>query len=443
MTQIPAQGAIADRPAALLGDIRRFIEGVSTRRLDNGLDVHVASDRRSPLVACAVAYRAGTRDEDPAYGGVAHFLEHMMFKGAERFGAGEIDRLTQAAGGVNNAFTSHDSTLYYFTFAADRWRLALDIESDRMAGLNLAAEDVEAERQVIHEEISMYEGEPWDMLLRGVQAAAFGRHPYGRPILGTRATLDAIGAEQLRQFHRRFYRPSNAAVVVVGDVDVDAAHAAIAERFTLPSPPAPERPSPPAAERGARRVERHQGELARLEVALPTPPVTDPDHAVLRLLCSVLTLGRSSRLHRLLVDDQQLALWVSADAQQTLDPGVLGMTAEAVPGRDPGRLEAGILDALRELVDEPPSSAELARARQLMMADWLFGHERLEQRAFLLGGASALADLALPVRSMERLLNATPDELLRVAGRYLRPERAVIGWSWPEAGDADDGEPDR
>ncbi|MEM8996746.1 MAG: pitrilysin family protein [Acidobacteriota bacterium] len=436
MTSSPSRRLVADRPAAALADIERFFDGVSSRRLDNGLDVHVAADSRSPLAACAIAYRAGTRDEDPAVGGVAHFLEHMMFKGSERFGAGEIDRLTQAAGGVNNAYTSHDTTLYYFTFAADRWHLALDIEADRMAGLTLDPDEVEAERQVIHEEISMYEGEPWDMLLQSVQATVFGEHPYGRPVLGTRASLDAITAETLRDFHGRYYRPSNGAVVVVGDVDIDAAHAAVAERFDSPPPPppAPTRATAPLEPIVRRRLERRQGELARLEVAFRSPPVTDRGHAPLRLLCAALTLGRSSRLHRRLVDELQLALWVSADIQETVEPGLLSITAELVPGQDAERLEREILAAVKALGDEPPGAGELDRVRQLVMADWLFGHERLEHRAFLLGGMAAFGDLSLPVRSMRRLLGASRDDLLEIARRTFGPGGAVIGWSWPVEG---------
>ena len=420
------------RAAEALGDIERWLDGVSTRRLGNGLEVIVSPDSRSPLVATAVAYRAGTRDEAEGLGGTAHFLEHMMFKGSGRYAAGEIDRLTQSAGGMNNAFTSHDSTLYYFTFAADRWRLALDIESDRMAGLLLDPDEVNSERQVIHEEISMYEGEPWDMLLQEMRAACFDRHPYGRPVLGTRAELDAIDESALAAFHARFYRPQHAVVVVVGDVEIEAAHGAVAEAFDLPAGAAADRPKLSATSWTAGRLERQQGELARLEIALPAPAAQDAEHVPLRLLCSVLTLGRSSRLHRRLVDDEQLVLWISADVQETLAPGLVSITTELVPGADPARVEAEIFAALERLRSAPPELEELQRVRQVMLSDWLFGHERLDQRAFLLGGAATLADLGLPVRSLKRLLATRQDELLEAARRYFAPDQAAVGWSRPE-----------
>src|ERR1700710_1679103 len=195
-------------------------------RLDNGLTVCLLANAQAPIVTSAIFYRAGTREEPAGHGGVAHFLEHMMFKGSKRFGPGEIDRLTQKLGGVNNAFTSHDSTAYYFNFAADRWTEALAIEADRMGGLTLDPDQVASERQVILEEIAMYDSEPWDALEMAVQGRLYGPHAYGHPVLGTKEELLVTGVEELRDFHRRFYRPDNAILVVAGDID-DSALAAI------------------------------------------------------------------------------------------------------------------------------------------------------------------------------------------------------------------------
>jgi zinc protease len=168
----PATPAIAALPGGSCIPGRRQLA-----RLGNGLTVCVLENRQAPVVTTAISYRAGTRDEPPGHGGVAHFLEHMMFKGAARFGPGEIDRRTQALGGSNNAFTSHDATTYYFSFAADRWTEALAIEADRMGGLSLDPKQVASERRVIREEIAMYDSEPWDALEVAVQARLFRGHP--------------------------------------------------------------------------------------------------------------------------------------------------------------------------------------------------------------------------------------------------------------------------
>ena len=420
-------------------DLRNVLPQPRIRRLENGLTLCVIENRRVPVVATAVIYRAGTRDESPGLGGTAHFLEHMMFKGSESYGAGDIDHLTRALGGSNNAFTSHDSTLYYFTFAADRWHRALDIEVDRMAGLILDPDEVASERQVVLEEIAMYEGEPWDALDRAVTSTFFAPHAYGRPVLGTREELHAIDAGVLRDFHRRLYRPSNAVLVVAGDVQeavddiVDEAFAGLGETAGDPAHDGDfASPSRQEGHQELRRLERRQGEVPRMLLTFGSPAATDVDHADLMLLVSVLGNGRSSRLHRALVDEGQLCVWASAELHETLDPGAVAVALEVVPGVEPARVEAEVLEQIDRLRREGPSAAEVARAKRIIVADWVFAHEKVFQQAFLAGTALALFDLEHPWRYFERLLSAEVDRLEEVAERYLRPEAGgVLGWSLP------------
>lgn len=434
----PLGGRAGHRSAELasLDAVGERIRRADIRRLENGMVVGVLPWRRAPVVASSLAYRVGAREEPAGQGGTAHFLEHMMFKGSERFPVGEIDRQTRALGGSNNAFTSHDLTLYYFTFAADRWQTALDIELDRMTALRLDPAEVESERQVILEELSMYRGEPWDALDEAVQKAFFVDHPYGRPVIGSRAEIEAIDARLLDTFHQRYYRPGGAVLTVVGDVDPEAAHAAVARRFADLPAGNPERATPrPDDGLGARqRLERRHGELARLMIALPAPAGDHPDHPLVRLLLAVLGSGRSCRLHRALVDEGQLCMWVSCDVQDTLDPSMATIATELVPGVEPERVEAEILRQLDRLLEQPPSVEEIARAQRMIFADWVFGHERVNHQSFLLSNALALFDLDFPTRYLERLLGATPEDLLRVAGELLDDERrSLIGWSLPSA----------
>ncbi len=416
-----------------------MIPQAELHRLENGLKVILVPSRRAPVVAHAIAYGAGARDETAGHGGTAHFLEHMMFKGSAEFGAGEIDRLTQDLGGSNNAFTNHDLTLYYFSFAADRWTLALDIELDRMASVLLDPHELDSERRVILEEISMYESEPWDALDQAVHRELFPEHPYGRSVLGTRDELAQIDREVLAAFHGRLYRPENAVLSIVGDMDPQRALAEVQERFgKIPAEPGAGRASERAIDKaghrqGSSRVERVQGELSRMLVALPSPAGSSPDHAILRLLLAVLGSGRSSRLHRALVDEGQRCVWVSTDVQETLDAGVTMIAAEALPGVEPGEIENSVRLELARLRAEPPTAEELARARRMEVADWLFGHERVNQMAFLAATACTLFDLDHPMRYMDTLLEARPEDLLRVAQLYLDPEiSSVFGWSLPE-----------
>jgi zinc protease len=424
----------AGLPAAAARILPHLPAEPRVERLDNGLVVCLLSNRRAPVVTTALIYRAGTRDEEPGRGGTAHFLEHMMFKGSARYGPGEIDRVTLALGGANNAYTSHDDTIYFFDFAPDRWAAALAIEADRMAGLVLDADEVASERQVILEEIAMYEGEPWDALELAVEAAFFDGHPYSRPVLGTRDELAAVGAAELAAFHRRFYRPDNAVLVVAGDVGDEALERVAESLGRLPAGAAP-RPAWPAAAGGGglRRLERRHGEVSRLLLALPAPPGDHPDLPALRLLTGVLAGGRASRLHHALVDDGQLCSWVSADVGESVDPGFVTVAAELVPGVEPARVEEEVLAQLAALVTAAPAPAEVERAKRIALADWIFGHERVHQQAMTVGTALALFDLGLPARQLAGMLATPAEELPAVAARYLRPEAGgVVGWSLPD-----------
>ena len=403
-------------------------------RLSNGLTVCLVENHQAPIVTSALFYRAGTRDEPAGHGGVAHFLEHMMFKGSARYGPGEIDRRTQALGGVNNAFTSHDATGYYFNFASDRWTEALEIEADRMIALTLDPEQVASERQVILEEIAMYDSEPWDALETEVQAHLFPTHPYGRPVLGTKEELIATGPGDLAAFHRSLYRPDNGILVVAGDIGASVLDEVERVLGRLPSGADLRRldATAPATPDTLVRIERRKGETARLLLSLPAPAGSHPDHPVLKLLVTLLAGGRTSRLQRALVDEGQLCSWIAADLSESLDASQITVAAEVVPGVEPARVEAEVLRLLAEVLTDPPSDEELERARQIATADWVFGHERVHQQALSAGLALAVFDLEHLDRHLRGLLEAGADRLLEVASRYLRPERGgVLGWSLP------------
>jgi zinc protease len=408
---------------------------IHVERLDNGLTVALVENRQAPLVTSALFYRAGTRDEPPGHGGVAHFLEHMMFKGSARYGPGEIDRRTQALGGVNNAFTSHDVTAYYFNFASDRWTEALAVEADRMATLTLDPEEVASERQVILEEIAMYDSEPWDALEMEVQKHLFAPHPYGRAVLGTREELLVTDETVLRGFHSRFYRPDNAILVVAGDVGDEALEEVDRAMGGLPAGAERRRGflPPSVLPSSLTRIERRKGEVARMLLALPAPPGSDPEHPVLRLAVALLGGGRTSRLHRELVDEEQICVWVSADASESMDASQVTIAAEVVPGVEPAHVEARVLEHIAGLIANPPSEEELERAKQIVTADWVFGHEKVHQQALSVGLALTLFDLGHLDRHFQAMLAAGSVQVLDVASRYLRPENGgVLGWSLPK-----------
>lgn len=433
---VVAPPSSARAPWALPGE-------ATVTQLDNGLTVCLLGNRSAPVVTTALWYRAGTRDETMGEGGIAHFLEHMMFKGSAGYGPGEIDRRTQALGGTNNAFTSHDATVYHFNFAPAHWREALAIEADRMIGLTLDPDEVASERRVIQEEIAMYEAEPWDALDQRVQAARFPDHPYGLPVLGTAEGLEEIGPAELADFHRRLYRPENAVLVVAGEVGpedlvaveesfgrVAARDGGVATRQGTGGRPSEGEGAPGAA--GPRRVEQRKGEVARLMVSFPAPETSHPDHPALRVATTVLGSGRASRLHRRLVDEEQSCVWVQSDLTESVEPGSFTVAAELMPDADPARVEAAVFAEVASLADRPPDGAELERARHILQADWVLGHERVYQQALAAGFALAmLGDLDHPGRHLARGLAASPEDLAAAARRHLDPESAVVGWSLP------------
>lgn len=424
-----AEVAPPTRLASLPGELR-------VERCANGLTVALFVNRQAPVVTSALTLRAGTRDEPAPHGGVAHFLEHMMFKGGARYGPGEIDRITQALGGANNAFTSHDATTYYFNFAADRWTEALEIEVDRLSALALDPEAVASERQVILEELAMYESEPWDALEVAVHARLFGSHAYGQPVLGTRESLAATDAAALRDFHNRFYRPDNAVLVVAGDLDPDQALEAV-ERTVGALPPGAEvrRPASQAEAlpQSCERLERRKGEVARLMLALPGPAGSHPDHPALRLATILLGGSRMSRLQRALVDEEKICSWLASDLSEGLDASFLTFAAEVVPGVEPERVEERLLRLLEELFEDPPSDDEMARSHRIAHADWVFDHEKVHQQALSLGAALALFDLGHLDSYLRAVAETGRERLLAVADRYLRPARgSVLGWSLPK-----------
>ncbi len=423
-------GTLRPLPPAIPGEIE-------CRRLDNGLELCLLRNRQAPIVSCALFYRVGCRDEEPGRGGLAHFLEHMMFKGSEHYGPGDVDRRTQALGGTNNAFTSHDLTAYWFSFASDRWPEALAIEADRMRGLRLDREQVEAERRVIEEEIAMYEDEPWDALELAAMRALHPEHPYGRPILGTAAELTGEDAAALADFHRDFYRPDNAILVVAGDLDAAAA-GRVEEAFGGISRPGPARRAvaPPRYPHGLGRLERRQGEMTRLLLLLPAPSAGEPQHAEVRLLTSVLADGRASRLQRALVEEGQLCVGVTASIADSQLTSHVAIAAELIPGVDLGEVERRLFAELARLRSEPIGEDELTRAGNVFLSDWVEGVERIHQQAVAAGLAITQFDLGQPQRLLERTVALDPPALAGAAARWLDPEASgILAVCLPEGAD--------
>ena len=435
--------------------------------LDNGLRVVLLPQNGAESIVVALCYRAGSRDEEPGQGGLAHFLEHMMFKGSAAYEPGAIDRLTQGLGGTNNAFTSHDATLYHFQFERGSWQEALRIESDRMRGLSLLPAEVELEREVILEEIRMVEDDPWDALEQAVAGRVFGHHPYGRPVLGTRESLRTLDAGTLRLFHGRHYRPGRAVLVCAGGLPPDAmekidatlgsvaptdAESASGRRVSRPPAAAAGGDSgapgggtradigPPVFDPGrGGRVGLRRGETPRLLIAHPAPAPDDPEYVHLRLALAVLCSGRSSRVQRDLVEEDPLALWASMAVTGHRLGGMATVTAEAAPGVPPERLEEELSVRVEALADRSPDAGELERAKRILFADWVFMHEPIAERAMTAALEQALFRPGFSRDSFRALADATGSDVAAACAAWLSAETRVVGWSLPAARSAAPG----
>ena len=426
------------RTPAALASARKAGAKITEHRLKNGMTVLVAERHTDPVVAVMVWYRVGSRNEREHEAGVSHFLEHMMFKGSQGFGKGEIDRITTLLGGQNNAFTSCDHTAYWFELASDRWEKALEIEADRMRRLTLDAREFDAERAVVLEELAMGLDDPWRRLADVVQSSLFLRHPYRRPVIGHADALRALKVDEMRDYHRRFYHPGNATLVVCGDVGPAKALRLARKHFeSIPAGPSFESADPfrPREEQalGERRVRiEWDDEGRRLCMAWPSATVGSEDDHALDVISTLLTGGRLSRLHRRLVLDTGLATSVATQNDSRVEGGVFWVFAECASGAEPERLEAEIEAELQRLHIALVGRKELTRVRLLLEATEAYENETATDLAERLGEFATDAHWKLAVEALARTLTVDARTLRDCARRLLARDRRVVGWSVPK-----------
>ncbi len=423
---------------------------VSERRLENGLQALVLPRRGAPLVVVDLYYPVGSFDEPPGLSGLAHFVEHMLFKGTERHPKGQIDRLVTAAAGHCNAETGEDSTHYWFTFPSGRWELALTIEADRMCHARFDPREVELERRVIAEERARELSSPQGRLDQQHLAVSYLRHPYRNPILGWPEDAARIRAEDLSDFYRRHYRPDGAVLVVVGDVQADRALERISEFFGDIPPGAirGDRPSYTEPRQSGRRDFSLVGPdgVARGLLGWRTIPRGHADVAALDVLSDLLSCGRRSRLWQALVETAGLATWVEAAHATARRGGQLLIQLEAEADASRGDIERLILDELRHLADPGPTPDELARSRCRLESAWRWELDDPASLASGLGHAALWGDWRGWPAEHEAALAVAAVDIRRAAAAYLDESGLTSGWSIPGEGDAasdvDSGRPD-
>jgi zinc protease len=406
--------------------------------LDNGLRVLLLEDHRSPIVSVQLWYRVGSRNEQRGATGLAHFLEHMMFKGTAAHPRGAFSEVVERNGGRNNAFTTQDVTSYYVNIAADRVDLILDLEADRMRNLTLDPKDIDSERQVVIEERrTRTEDDPAGFLGEAVSAIAFKAHPYGQPIVGWMEDLGRITPAQIRAFYDTYYVPGNAILVVAGDVKGPELLEKIKRRFGAiargADPPAVTAVEP--GQDGERRVtlRRPEARLPVVYLAWPVPNYTSPDAAALELLSTVLSSGRASRLYRHLVYERQLALDAGGDYSYfSFDPNVFWFYATPLPGQTPETLEKELLAEMEGLRNEPVTDEELTRAKNQTEAGFVFQEDSIHRRASLLARFELLGGYAKKDEFLRSIRALTAADLQRVAKSWFPSDLKNVGILLPK-----------
>jgi len=415
--------------------------GVQRYVLSNGLTVLLKAVPANPIVSTMIWYRVGSRNEPAGKTGMSHFLEHMMFKGTQRLGKGEIDHLTLVNGGRNNAFTWMDFTAYYFTFAADRWEVALDIEADRACNTTFDPAEFEAEKQVVLEELQMYLDSPFDALEMEVWATAFRQHPYHVPTIGWREDVEHLTVDDLRHYYESYYCPNNATLVIVGDIRPEAALRRIEDTFgalpARPLPPPPHATEPP--QRGEKRViVKKPTPLPRLTIGYHVPEVAHPDSYALHVASMLLSYGRTSRLYQRLQEKDESVTFATAHYAEHMDPSLLTIAAEVKPNHTPEEVEAAITEEVERLIHEPPTDLELAKAKRQTEAQFILGNEEILNQAMLLGEYETIAcgakipEEARGYHYLDAYLNhvrqVSPADIQRTAALYLHRDNRTAGW---------------
>ncbi|MEO1491703.1 MAG: pitrilysin family protein [Pseudomonadota bacterium] len=420
----PVNGAFAD-------------DHITSFTLDNGMDVVVIEDHRAPVVTHMVWYRVGSADEPHGTSGIAHFLEHLMFKGTDEIPDGAFSKIIAENGGQDNAFTSYDYTGYFQRIAVDRLDLVMKMEADRMVDVVITEDHVRTERDVILEERSTRtDNSPDGLFSEQMRAALFMNHRYGVPIIGWRREMEQLSLDDALTFYERYYAPDNAILVVAGDVTPEQVRE-LAEKHYGPlepsgNPPDPRPQEPPQL--APRRIDmsdpRVRQDYVMRTYLVPSYDPEDPTtSAALSILSSVLGDGIASRLSQKLEIEEKIAIstggWYSPQARDATGFTVYGVPAQ---GASLDEVEAAIDQILAEIAETGPTAEELERVKRVRRASRIFAQDSQSSQARLYGAAMSMGFTVEDVQKWPDVIEAvTAEDVRRAAAEQLDLNRSVTG----------------
>ncbi len=403
----------------------------SEARLSNGLKVIMFENHKAPIVSFQVWYRVGARNEKTGKTGLAHMLEHMMFKGTSKVSGQEFVRTIYELGGDQNASTSHDSTGYFETLASDRIKVPIDFESDRMSNLVLRESDFRTERLVVLEERRMrVDDNPQSFLQEQLEAAAFQSQPYHWPVIGWPKDIERLTIKDVKAFYSTYYNPANTFIVVTGDFKKQALLAEMEKAFgKIPAGKPAEQlfiEDPP--QQGERRViVERPAQVGSLIIAFHIPNLRSRDGYVLEVIKAILAEGKTSRFYSHLVRGPSRAIEADVDYNlATHDPGLFYISVTVLPGRDLGVVEQTIYDDLELLKKTPVGFREMQKAKNQLEADFVFDKESI----FSLGQKLAEYEIALDWTSIgayvPSIRSVSAQEIQRVASKYFTAQNRNV-----------------
>jgi len=401
-------------------------------RLKNGLRLILCEDHSSPIISFQVWYNVGSRNEKPGTTGISHLFEHMMFKGSKNVEPEEHGRIIQQYGGTDNAFTARDMTAYFENLPSSQLELAVRLEADRMAHLRLTADTLTSEREVVKEERRMrVDNSLIGKLSEALYSTAFTRHPYRWPVIGWMSDIDSISLEDCKAFYSSYYAPNNATIILVGDIDFQETISIVEKYFgNIPSAELTE---------GVIHVEEIQKEEREkdlfvdasfpwLAIAYHIPEAAHDDVPVLELIGNILTSGRSSRLHRKIIYEDQSALSVFASVDNNKAPGLFVITVNSIKqGHTLEEVESVANESLELLKAEKVTERELEKAINQMETNLIFGLQTNFVKGMRIGFSLARTGDPLGfVKKLESYRHATAKDIQNVAMKYFTPENRTI-----------------
>jgi len=418
-------------------------ENVQKTVLENGLTVLTKEVHSAPVVTVQVWYKIGSRNEKPGVNGIAHQLEHIMFKGTKERPI-QFGRLFSALGSDSNAFTGYDQTAYFGTVERDKLTAMLTLEADRMQNALIDAKDLESEKRVVISELQGYENSPNYRLYRAVAKAAFPNTMYGLPVGGTKADVEKFTLDQVKYFYETFYSPDNAILLIVGDFQTSPTLQAVKEIFGNISKRGTEERNKLIQKQGTPNntqstpnnkrqtvVLREPGIAPLLQIMYPVPKAGDPDEAALEVMDYVLTGGQSSRLYEALVETG-IASDLEGDISSFSGIGWYGISASAVPNQRPQKIEIIVRQVITDLQNRGITQEELKRAKAQFKAGAILGNRDISSQASQLGDAETSAgDYRYTDKIMAGIYQVTAADVQRVTKKYLVPAKSTVGYFEP------------